>query len=308
MAEQRIEWVVDRGGERLDKYLVRALPRLSRARIQSLIEEGRVTVEGHYPKPSQIVSSGQHIRILLPPPTQLEPLPEALPLDLVYEDQHFLVLNKPAGMVVHPAPGHAAGTLVNALLARYPHLSGLSDPSRAGIVHRLDKDTSGLLLVAKDDATKAALQAQFKTGQVVKIYLGLVEGRLALGQGIIQAPIGRHPRQRKKMAVISTGKAAATEYRALEYLDDYTLVELRPRTGRTHQIRVHLASLGHPLAGDPVYGHRKRTPEGLGRVFLHAQRLGFRHPRTGEELEFAVDLPPDLAYVLDRLRAVRLGR
>jgi 23S rRNA pseudouridine1911/1915/1917 synthase len=239
------------------------------------------------------------VHIPLEPPEAV--VPEDIPLDIIYEDDALLVVNKPAGMVVHPALGHPSGTLVNALLAHCPQVAQVGGPDRAGIVHRLDKDTSGLILVAKDEESRAALQRQFKRRRVVKTYLALVEDQVQPKEGVIEAPVGRDKRQRKKMAVVRRGRPARTTYRALEYFPRHTLLEVRPHTGRTHQVRVHLAWLGYPIVGDGVYGHRRQRLL-KSRHFLHATRLRFTHPVTGEEVEFEAPLPPELANILQRLR------
>ena len=209
-----------------------------------------------------------------------------------------MVVDKPAGIPVHPAPGHPSHTLVNAILAYCPDLAGIGGSLRPGIVHRLDKDTSGLMVVAKSDAAQTSLSHQLKHRTMIKKYLALVCGRLSPKQGAIEAPIGRHPRDRKRMAVVSTGREARTQYQAIEYLDDYTLVQVQPETGRTHQIRVHFSAIGHPLYGDPVYG--KKSPL-LGRQFLHAHYLGFRLPQNGEFVEFGSELPAELERVLEHI-------
>ncbi len=236
-------------------------------------------------------------------PETLEPTiqPEPIPLQIVYEDEHLLAVDKPAGMVVHPAAGHSSGTLVNALLAYCPQVADVGGVDRAGIVHRLDKDTSGLLLVAKDPEAHAALQRQFKRRQVRKTYLALVEGRVAPKEGIVEAPVGRDRRARKRMAVTRTGRPAVTQYRVVEYFHDHTLLQVRPHTGRTHQVRVHLAWIGYPVVGDRIYGPR-RQPLLPHRHFLHAQELVFTHPATGEKVTLTAPLPPDLKAVLTRLR------
>lgn len=292
------EFLVAEGEERLDKYLAGSLD-LSRSQVQRLIRQGRVTVEGEVSKASYLLSPGERIRVQLPPPEEPAPLAQELPLDIVYEDQDLAVVNKPAGMVVHPSYGHRKGTLVNALLARYPSLSRLPG-TRPGIVHRLDKDTSGLMVVARNEEARRNLQKQFKRGGVKKVYLALVEGHLKPAQGVIEAPIGRDPRRRKRMAVLRGGREAVTEYRVRDYLGGYTLVEAMPRTGRTHQVRVHLAFLGHPVVGDPVYGFRKKRLE-LERQFLHSHILGFRAP-SGRYLEFEAALPEELERVLEGFR------
>jgi 23S rRNA pseudouridine1911/1915/1917 synthase len=293
------EFLVTEGGKRVDKYLAAPLD-LSRSQVQRLIRQGRVTVGEEVAKASYLLSPGERIRVQLPPPEEVAPLAQELPLDIVYEDEDLAVVNKPAGMVVHPSYGHQRDTLVNALLARYPSLSQLPG-SRPGIVHRLDKDTSGLMVVAKNESAWRRMQKQFKQGEVKKVYLALVEGHLKPAQGVIEAPIGRDPRRRKRMAVLHGGREAVTDYRVRNYFDGYTLVEAMPRTGRTHQVRLHLAFLGHPVVGDPVYGFRKKHLE-LGRQFLHSHVLGFRTP-SGQYLEFEAPLPEELEKVLEGLRA-----
>jgi 23S rRNA pseudouridine1911/1915/1917 synthase len=237
----------------------------------------------------------------VPPSQEAGLVAEHMPLRIVYEDEELVVVDKPPGLVVHPAPGHERGTLVNALLARYPDLP-MDEEGRPGIVHRLDKDTSGLIVVARSEEVRRGLQAQFKAGEVLKVYLALVEGNVEPRNGIIDAAIGRDAKNRKRMAVVQRGgRPAVTEYRVLEHLDGHSLLELRPRTGRTHQVRVHLAFIGHPVVGDSVYGRRKQRLE-VGRQFLHAHRLGFQHPASGRRLELVSDLPADLEQILERLR------
>jgi len=289
-------------GTRLDQYLAAQTDR-SRSQVQRLIAEGQVTVHDvELVKASLRLAGGETIVVQLPPADETPaPAPEPIPLDIVYEDRDVLVIDKPAGLTVHPAAGRETGTLVNALLARYPHLEGTDPEGRPGIVHRLDKDTSGLLVVGKSQRAIANLKAQFKTQTVRKSYTTLVVGRLPTAQGLIDAPVGRHPRYRQRMTVRSDGREARTRFTVLETLPGYSLVEARPETGRTHQIRTHLAYIGHPVAGDPVYGPRKDRL-GVGRQFLHASGLGFQHPITGQPLEFASELPDDLQRVLERLR------
>jgi 23S rRNA pseudouridine1911/1915/1917 synthase len=298
--ESAVSFTAERGGERLDRVVLAWVPALSRAVVQRLIKTGEVTVHGRPSKPSYRVQPGDPIVVRVPASAPEQVLPEDVPLDVIYEDEVLLVVNKPAGMVVHPALGHASGTLVNALLAYCPQVANVGGLERAGIVHRLDKDTSGLLLIAKDEATHAALQRQFKHRQVTKTYLALVEGRVQPREGIIEAPIGRDKRQRKRMAVVRSGRAARTMYRAVQYLADHTLLEVRPHTGRTHQVRVHLAWLGYPVVGDAVYGYRHQRLL-RERYFLHAARLRFTHPATGEEVEVEAPLPPELKAVLKQL-------
>jgi 23S rRNA pseudouridine1911/1915/1917 synthase len=285
-------------GERLDRYLTRQLPTHSRAYLQQLIEGGQILVGGRAIKPGYRLRAGDHITVHLPPPRPSDMPPEPIPLDVLYEDAHLLVVNKAAGMVVHPSPGNSSGTLVNALLAHCLHLSGIGGVERPGIVHRLDKDTSGAMVVAQR--------------QVKKLYLAIVRGDVEGTEGIVDAAVGRHPVYRQKMSTHTrVGREAVTEFRVLERFGFYTVVELRPRTGRTHQIRVHMAALGHPLVGDPTYGRaRPQLKRSLAapqlawfrRQALHAWVLGFTHPMSGEWLECRAPLPADLERLLAILR------
>jgi 23S rRNA pseudouridine1911/1915/1917 synthase len=320
--EETVTLEAEGSGDRLDVFVTRRCPGLSRSVVQRLIREGRVAVGGRPGRAGQRLEPGD--RVLVRMPTEApEPLrPEPIPLTVVYEDNDLLVVDKPAGLTVHPAAdlpasakggsasgggqvGARRGTLAAALLAYRPELAGVGGPERPGIVHRLDRDTSGLLVVAKNEAARAALARQWKERQVEKGYLALVHGRLEPPQGVIDAPIGRDLRHRQRMAVVEGGRAARTAYRVQRYLqtgpggqDSYSMVEVTPSTGRTHQIRVHFAALGHPLVGDRVYG---RPSAVLGRQFLHAHRLAFRHPVDGRPLEFESPLPEDLRLALDRL-------
>jgi 23S rRNA pseudouridine1911/1915/1917 synthase len=290
---------VDEPPVRLDKYLAKELEALSRSSIQKLIEQGRVLVKGSAAKASLKVTYGDTISIDIPPPEYSDLEPESIPLDIVYEDADLIVIDKPAGMTVYPAAGHKSHTMVNALLAYYPDLAKVGSTARPGIVHRLDKDTSGLIVIAKNSASQRNLIEQFKIRSVTKVYLALVRGKLTTGHGIIEAPIGRDPRNRKRMAVVDKGREAVTEFRVKEYIGDYTLLEVTLKTGRTHQIRVHLSAIGYPVVGDNSYGGKSAF---LKRQFLHAHRIGFALPSTGEYKEFVSKLPPDLADILSLLR------
>lgn len=287
--------IADEGGVRLDKYVCQQLPELSRARAQKLIADGHITVNGRAAKPGLKLNTGDRLEVAIPPAPSEQLLPESIPLNILYEDDDLLVVDKPAGLTVHPAPGHTSHTLVNALLAHFPHLADIGDSLRPGIVHRLDKDTSGLMLVAKNSAAQADLIGQFKSHSVAKAYMALVRGRLTPDTGIIEAAIGRDPRHRQRMAVVVGGREASTEYQVIRYIGDYTLLEVRPQTGRTHQIRVHLGAIGFPVVGDKIYGVKSPF---VPRQFLHASLLGFSLPSTGERVEFKSELPSDLEQAL----------
>jgi len=293
----RLQFTVTRAGVRLDKYMVEQCPQFSRSYVQRLIQEGQITVNGRAAKASLRLNIGDRVDAIIPPPAPPSLLPEAIPLTIVYEDDDLLVVDKPPGLTVHPAPGHPSHTLVNAILAHCPSIA-VKGSVRPGIVHRLDKNTSGLMVVAKNDAAHQHLTTQIKARSLVKRYLVLVHGRLSPERGIIEAPIGRDPKNRKRMAVVSTGREARTQYRVIRYLDDYTLLQITLETGRTHQIRVHLSAIGFPVVGDEVYG---RKWSHLKRQFVHACRLGFRLPSTGQYVEFSSKLPPDLEEALKRV-------
>lgn len=292
-------------GMRADSWLVQAVPALSRARIQGLISAGLVTLDGRLLKSSARLVADQTLHLTLPPPEPVVPQPEDLPLNIVYEDADILVLDKPAGLVVHPAPGHATGTLVNAVLHHYGDLGGVGDVERPGIVHRLDKETTGLMVVAKTEVALTGLIAQFKSQSIGKVYFALVHGIPNPASGTIDTLIGRHPRQRKRMAVVSSnGKQAVTHYTVSRRFCDMSLVEAHIVTGRTHQIRVHLAHLGHPLAGDSLYGCRSRDrtlPDPPARQMLHAAKLTFAHPVSAAPLAFFCEPPADMRRLLERL-------
>ncbi len=297
-----LELTADRGGERLDTFIARRCPELSRSHARRLIDEGLVSVNGRKVKPSERVAAGLSVSVTIPPPETITLVPEAIPLTIIYQDGDIIVLDKPAGLTVHPASGHPSGTLVNALLAACPDLRGIAGTLRPGIVHRLDKDTSGLMVVAKNDRAQRALQRQLKDRDVRKTYLALVRGVPAPREGTIAAPIGRHPKNRKKMAVVADGREATTRYRVREEIagGQYSLLEVEPVTGRTHQIRVHLAAVGHPVVGDATYG---RPSAAVGRQFLHAHKLAFGMPLGGRTVEFESPLPADLREALSQLRA-----
>jgi len=310
MSEQ-LDLVLDAEGERIDKALAEARPELSRTRWQQLINDGLVTLGGAPVKASLRLQGGERIRVVLPEEEESDLQAQKIPLDILYEDDDMLAINKPAGMVVHPAPGHREGTLVNAVLGYCPDLEGIGGERRPGIVHRLDKETSGVILVAKNDKALRHLQRQFKRRTVDKRYLALVEGHIQPPKALIDAPIGRDPNNRKQMAVIRPGsghrkRRAKTRYDTLKkYSTDaggFALVECRPITGRTHQIRVHLAFAGYPIVGDTTYG-RRRQGIGLGRHFLHATSLAFRRPSDNADMTLRAPLPVELEAVLDKLAA-----
>jgi 23S rRNA pseudouridine1911/1915/1917 synthase len=287
-------FTVDKQGIRLDKYVTEKLPELSRTQVQKLIEAGYITVNGRVARAGLKLNIGDSISVIVPPSPPSPLSPESIQLRILYEDNDVLVIDKPAGLTAHPAPGHPGGTLINAILAHYPRLADMSS-LRPGIVHRLDRDTSGLMVVAKNSAAQMNLVSQFKARTVQKTYLVLVKGHLTPERGAIEAPIGRNPSDRKRMAVATGGREARTEYKVVKYIGDYTLLEVKPETGRTHQIRVHLAAIGYPVVGDAVYGVKSPF---LARQFVHAYRLGFKLPFTGEYAEFTADLPPDLDRAL----------
>ncbi len=301
---ERLECVVsgEHEGTRLDIFISSLSPDLTRTRVQKLIGEGEARVNGKPSKSNYKVRKGDRVAVTVPEPEMLEVKAQEIPLDIVYEDQDLIVVNKPQGMVVHPAAGNYSGTLVNALLEHCDDLSGINGVIRPGIVHRIDKDTSGLLVAAKNDRTHLHLAKQIKEHTVARKYIALVHGNITEPAGIIDAPIGRNPRDRKKMAVITrNSKPAVTRYRVLERFGDYTLVECTLETGRTHQIRVHMTYLGHPVVGDPVYGLGK-NPLGMAGQALHAFLLGFIHPTTGKYMEFEVDLPRYFQELIAKLR------
>ncbi|GIP39699.1 putative RNA pseudouridine synthase YlyB [Paenibacillus sp. J31TS4] len=301
------EWTIDAetAGERLDKFLTEALgdeEGISRSQIQQWIKDGHAQVNGRGAKPNLKLQTGYQVTVVIPEPEEAAILPEPIPLEIVYEDADVIVINKPRGMVVHPAPGHTSGTVVNALMYHCKDLSGINGVLRPGIVHRIDKDTSGLLMAAKNDAAHASLAAQLKEHSVTRKYLAVVQGRVPHDQGTVDAPIGRDAADRKLFTVTDrNSKQAVTHFVVLERFAAHTLLELKLETGRTHQIRVHMKFIGHPLVGDPQYGRGKGM--GMDGQALHAAALGFDHPRTGERLEFEAPLPDDMGKLLQRLHS-----
>ncbi|MCT8976059.1 RluA family pseudouridine synthase [Clostridium sp. CX1] len=286
---------------RLDVFLSKFFEDKSRSYLQNLIEEGSVRINGSSKKSNYKLRTGDMVDVNIPEPIGLNVEPEDIPLDIVYEDSDVIVVNKPQGMVVHPAPGVYSGTLVNALLYHCKDLSGINGVARPGIVHRIDKDTSGILVVAKNDNSHNKLAEQLKDHSMTRTYVALVEGIIKKEEGTVDAPLGRHPVDRIKIAVVKDGRRAVTHYRVLETLKNNTLIECRLETGRTHQIRVHMAYISHPLVGDPVYGHKKQRFNLEGQM-LHAKKLGFIHPTTGKYIEFHCDIPEHFKRVLDILR------
>ncbi|PKB77841.1 MAG: hypothetical protein BZY88_20520 [SAR202 cluster bacterium Io17-Chloro-G9] len=294
------QFQVEAGETRLDRFLAGQRVGLTRSQLHRIVVDGWVKINGLPAKPSQRVRTGDRVSLTIPPPRTLDIIPQWMPLTVVYQDQYIVVIDKPAGLSVHPGPGHPDRTLVNALMALCPDIQGIGGAIRPGIVHRLDKDTSGLMVVAKTHPALQALSEDLKARRVTKGYMALATGEVTTAEGRIDAPIARDPRQRKRMAIVVGGREARTSYRVIERMGAQTLLELFLETGRTHQIRVHLAYIGHPIFGDAVYG--KRDPR-LVRHFLHANHLAFRHPITGASVEFRSPLPEELAGVLDRLNA-----
>jgi 23S rRNA pseudouridine1911/1915/1917 synthase len=295
---KNLHLIADTPGLRLDRF-VSQKAQITRVLAQRLIREGLATVNGERAKAALRLEGGERVEVTIPTTTEPAPLaPEPIPLSIVYEDDSLLVVDKPPGLTVHPAPGHLSHTLINALLAHYPALAHIDSTPRPGIVHRLDKDTSGLIMVAKNPAAQAELSRQLKAGSITKRYLVLVGGKLSPKIGAIEAPLGRHPRDRKRMAVVEGGRMARTLYRVIKYVDNFSLLEVTLETGRTHQIRVHLSAIGYPVVGDATYGIR--SPH-LARQFVHACYLKLRLPSSGEEAEFTSPLPQDLSRALELL-------
>ena len=308
MAEEEriLEVTPDFDGKRIDQCLAASFSDCSRSFLQKLLKDGKVSINGKTQKASSKVAAGDAVLVLLPEPEELNVEPENIPLDILYEDDDLLVVNKPKGMVVHPAAGHSSGTLVNAVLYHCRgNLSGINGVLRPGIVHRIDKDTSGLLVVAKNDAAHQALSAQMSVHSIHRVYHAVVYGNLKEDEGFVEKWLGRDPRDRKKMAVLAENAAGAkyayTGWQGLERCGNFTYIACKLKTGRTHQIRVHMASTGHPLAGDAVYGP-KNCIKSLNGQCLHAKELGFVHPRTGEWMQFDSPLPPYFTEFLTRLR------
>jgi 23S rRNA pseudouridine1911/1915/1917 synthase len=303
--DEPLEWIVEaeQSGERLDKFVTDSMDdtAVSRTQVQEWIKAGAVEVDGKAAKANYKVTESNRVVLHIPEPEDAAIEPEAIPLEVIYEDSDLIVINKPRGMVVHPAPGHTSGTLVNALMHHCKDLSGINGMIRPGIVHRIDKDTTGLLMAAKNDLAHISLAEQLKEHTVTRKYIALVHGNLPHDQGTIDAPIGRDLKDRKLFTVTErNSRHAVTHFVVLERLGDYSIVELQLETGRTHQIRVHMKYIGHPLAGDPVYGRNKTVA--LKGQALHAAVLGFTHPRSGERLQFEVPLPADFEHVLNSLR------
>ena len=296
------EFTATDSGRRLDRFLADLCADLSRSRIKRLIAEGGARVDGRPTAAGYRLKAGQLVALSVPEPVPTHMLAQDIPLDIVFEDEWLIVVDKPAGMPVHPGPGHPDSTLVNAVLGIRPQVEGVGGVMRPGLVHRLDKDTSGLLVIAKTDAAHAGLSQQIKARQFCKGYLALVHGALSPPAAVIDAPIGRDPTNRKRMAVATAGKDSVTVYATASNYPKHTLARVTPETGRTHQIRVHFASIGHPLVGDGVYG---RPDPDLHRHFLHADQIGFRHPISDEPLDFSSDLPGELQRFVDSLSARR---
>ncbi|NWF93810.1 MAG: RluA family pseudouridine synthase [Syntrophaceae bacterium] len=304
-------------GRRLDQFLSEADLNLSRSQIKKLIDAGSILLNQRPTKPGVRVKPGDRVSGIIPQPRPLDVKPEPFPLNILYEDPSIIVVDKPPGMVVHPAAGNPSGTLVNALLHHCKDLGGINGTLRPGIVHRLDKDTSGVMVVAKDDQAYHQLTKQFKNRTVEKVYLAIAYGQFSKDEGLIDSPIGRHPSERKRMSTrTKKGRMAITRWKVIERFYGFTLLEVFPETGRTHQIRVHFSSTGHPLLGDPVYGRKgrpgsihdpflKECVARMNRQALHAHRLGFDHPRTGERVRFISPIPQDMNEVLERLRSRR---
>lgn len=306
MDQKLIQASAEHYGIRIDRFLSEQLPEHSRSYIQKLIKDGQVSIEGKAVKSNYKITGSEEIALLIPDQVIPDILPEDIPLDILYEDQDLIVINKPKGMVVHPATGHYSGTLVNALMYHCKDdLSGINGVMRPGIVHRIDRNTTGSLLVCKNDFAHNAIAEQLKVHSITRRYRAIVHGNLKDDQGTVDAPIGRHPIDRKKMAIEPrNGRDAITHYHVLERFGNYTYIECQLETGRTHQIRVHMSSIHHPIVGDDVYGPAKCPFSDLQGQTLHAQVLGFIHPRTGEYMEFSAPLPEYFENLLTKLRSI----
>lgn len=291
----------DNANQRIDVYLASKFSDVSRSYIQELIKKGSALVNGKIVKSNYKLKTGDNVAFEFPDNEKLKVDAENIPLDIVYEDRDIIVVNKPQGMVVHPAPGNYNGTLVNALLYHCHDLSGINGVLRPGIVHRIDKDTSGVIVVAKNDAAHKKLAYQLKEHSMNRVYKALVEGIIKDDEGTVDEPLGRHPVERIKIAVVKNGRRAVTHYKVIERYKNNTLIECKLETGRTHQIRVHMAYIGHPLVGDPVYGYKKQKFNLKGQM-LHAQKLGFIHPRTGKYVEFNSELPAYFEKIIGILK------
>ncbi len=294
-------------GERIDTFLGKAIDNVSRSYIQKLIKEGHVKINGQTLKKKNIrLEEEMEVAIEVPEPEILKVEAEDIPVEIVYEDACLMIVNKPQGMVVHPAPGNYSGTLVNALMFHAENLSSINGVIRPGIVHRIDKDTSGVLMIAKDNQAHNSLAGQLKEKTTKRVYVAVVLGKMGSEAGTISAPIARHPKDRLRMAVVPGGRDAVTHYKVIKAFKNFTLVELRLETGRTHQIRVHMTHIGHPLLGDPVYGKKQSKIKHSGQL-LHAKMLGFDHPRTGEYMEFDSELPEYFKNIIKKIESVERG-
>ena len=300
---EKIDFIAEKSGERLDVFLARKYPEMSRSHLQKLITAEEVLINGKSRKANYKLSEGELVSLCLPEPEVINISPENIPLDILYEDSDIIVINKPRGMVVHPAAGVTTGTLVNALLAHCDDLSGINGVIRPGIVHRLDKDTSGVMVAAKNDAAHINLSEQIKNKTAKRVYWAIVFGNIKESSGTINGDIGRNPNDRQKMAIVTAnGKPATTKFKVLERFGQYTLIECRLLTGRTHQIRVHMTSIGHPLVGDPKYG-RGKSPFKIQGQALHSLNLTLVHPKTGKEMIFEAPLPEDMKKILSAMRS-----
>lgn len=298
---------IEDSGERIDTFLGKAIDNVSRSYIQKLIKEGNVLIDSKVVTKKNIkLEEDMEVLINVPEPEILKVEAEDIPINIVYEDECLMIVNKPQGMVVHPAPGNYTGTLVNAIMYHADHLSSINGVIRPGIVHRIDKDTSGVLMIAKDNQAHNSLASQLKEKTTKRVYVAIVYGKMSKDEGTISAPIARHPKDRLRMAVVQGGKDAVTHYKVIRRFKNYTMVELRLETGRTHQIRVHMTHIGHPLLGDLVYGNAKGKIKYEGQM-LHAKLLGFNHPRTGEYMEFDSELPEYFQNIIKKIEAVERG-